>query len=485
MIVLALLFTCVAGWLVTWPWLRTRPDIGPVIALCLSFTAGAAALSLYLLLINLAHTPWNRATVLGPWLAAMLAFVYLWRGDFQSRWKWSRPDWLELPALIFGAVILFAWIPYERLMPLNEWDAVMLWMFKGKAFYLDGGVAPYMSRAHEFLGNPAYPLLVPLYATFLYIFMGETADQAAKLLSPCFFASLVAGFYYLVRRYGSRPVAATFAAMLMGVYMVALVAFRYAGYADTAVAASVLLGAGFLYAWFRDGDYADFGLAVLFASVGAWTKNEGQFFLAGFGLLAAGRLLWKRVMDWRYWAALVLIPGLAVVPWALARSLYGVKRPGQLSGEIVQTNANSFWPTLQALVQHALLPGPPDASGLRVWLFNLAFPLCLLAVILYRRAGLDHRFLLLPLLVAWQLFGVTLVYVTGPVSLQWMIGSSLDRVLSQIAPLALLSAALAFAAYYSAAEAREQEAAAAAASKTAARAPAKAPPKVAAKARRK
>ena len=34
--------------------------------------------------------------------------------------------------------MLAAWVPYERLMPLNEWDAIMLWMFKGRAFYLDG-----------------------------------------------------------------------------------------------------------------------------------------------------------------------------------------------------------------------------------------------------------------------------------------------------------------------------------------------------------
>jgi hypothetical protein len=358
-------------------------------------------------------------------------------------------------------------------------------MFKGKAFYLDGGVAPYMSRAHEFLGNPAYPLLIPLYATFLYIFMGQAADQAAKLLSPCFFASLVAGFYYLLRRFGPRAVATAFTAMLMGVYMVALVAFRYAGYADTAVTVAVLLGAGFLYAWYREGDYRDFSLAVLFASVGAWTKNEGQFFLAGFGLLAGTGVLWNFRRNWRYWATLVLIPGLAVVPWALARSLYGVKRPGQLSGEIVQTNANSFWPTLQALIQHALLPAPPDPTGSRVWLFNLAFPLCVLALFLYRRAGLDYRFLLLPFLVAWQLFGVTLVYVTGPVSLQWMIGSSLDRVLSQIAPLALFSAALVFAEFYKTAEARvpapEREEAVAAAGRGSGKGPARA----SSKARRK
>ncbi|HYM12833.1 MAG TPA: hypothetical protein VEU62_18995 [Bryobacterales bacterium] len=449
MIALALLFTCLAGWLILGPWLRTRPQIGPVVTLCLSFAAGAAALSLQLLLCNLGHIPWNRATVIAPWAAACAAVLYRRRGSLRLAWpKWSRPAWSEWPALLgaalFAAIVLLAWVPYERLMPLNEWDAIMLWMFKGKAFYLDGSVAPYLRRAHEFLGNPAYPLLIPLYATFLYIWMGEAADQAAKLLSPCFFASLAAGFYYFVRRFGSRPVAAIFTAMLIGLYMVDLVAFHYAGYADTAVAASVLLGAGFLYAWFLEDDYADFALAVVFASLGAWTKNEGQFFLGGFGLLAAGRLLWKRAWGWRYWLTLVAVPGLAVVPWAVARSLYGVKRPGQLSGEIVQTNVTSYWPTVKALVEHAFAPS----------IFNIAFPLCLLAVLLHRRFGLGPRFLVLPLLVLWQLFGVTLVYVTGPINLQWMIGSSLDRVLSQIAPLALLSAALVFAAYYNVAEAR-------------------------------
>ncbi len=275
----ALLFTCLVGWLILRPWLSS----GPLVALCLSFAAGAAALSLQLLLYDLARIPWNRWVVVVPWAVVAVGSLRrrpprLWRP------QWRRPHWLELAALAFGAIVLAAWVPYERLMPLNEWDAVMLWMFKGKAFYLDGGVAPYLSRAGEFLGNAAYPLLVPLYATFLYVWSGEVADHAAKILSPCFFASLSAGFYHLARRFGSPGVAAVFTAMLGGTFIVDAVAFHYAGYADTAVAAGVLLGAGFLYAWFREDRYEDFSLAVLFASIAAWTKNEGFLFLAGLGV---------------------------------------------------------------------------------------------------------------------------------------------------------------------------------------------------------
>ncbi len=437
MIWLALLFTAAAGWVLLRPWLRS----GPVIGLCVGFTAGAAALSLQLLLYDLARIPWRRWTVLGPWVVAFGVFLYK-RRPARPRWRWPQP--MELAALAFAVVALMAWVPYERLMPLNEWDAVMLWMFKGKAFYLDGGVAPYLRRAQEFLANPAYPLLVPLYSTFLYICVGAPADHAAKLLSPCFFASLLGGFYYLLRRFGSRPVAAVFTAMLLGVYMLSFVAFHYAGYADTAVTAAIVLGAGFLYAWWREEHHADFALAALFASIAAWGKNEGQFFLAGAGALAAGRLLWRRQWNWRLWTRLAVFPLLAVAPWVAARGLYGIRRPGQLSTEIVQTNVASYLPTLKALIEHAFAPS----------VFNLAFPMLLLAVALHRRAGLDAKFLLLPALVAWQMLGVAWVYITGPISLQWMIGSSLDRVLSQIVPLALLSAAVVFASYYDRAEAR-------------------------------
>jgi len=428
MIWLALVFTVAVGRIAAPFWL-------------LSFPVGAAMLSLQLLLYDLAHIPWTRLTVIAPWLAA--GGYYVWRRR-PALSPPAFPRWIEWPAIAFAAVALFAWVPYERLMPLNEWDAVMLWMFKGKAFYLDRGIAPYLARAPEFLGNAAYPLLVPLYATFLYLWTGEVADHAAKILSPCFYVSLLAGFYHLVRRFGSRPVAAIFTAMLAGLHIVDFVAFHYAGYADTAVAATVLLGAGFFYAWLRDGAWRDFALAVLYASIAAWAKNEGFLFLAGLGTLAVARLLWQRRWDWRYWAALAGLPFLAVVPWALARSLYGIERPGQLSGEIVQTNLASYWPTLKAVAQHAFALGA----------FNLVFPLLLAAVALHRRAGLDWRFLAVPALVLWQVLGATLVYVTGPVSLQWMLGSSLDRVLSQVAPLALLAAALAFASYYDAAEQR-------------------------------
>ena len=173
MIPLALLLTALLGWLLVRP---VAAGIPACPSLALGFLTGAAALSLQLLLYNLAHIPWNRWTILLPWLALVAARAPRPRVSASPR----LPGWLELPGLLFAAAVLLAWLPYERLMPLNEWDAVMLWMFKGKAFYLDRGIAPYLARAGDFLANPAYPLLVPLYATFLYLWARSEERRVGK-----------------------------------------------------------------------------------------------------------------------------------------------------------------------------------------------------------------------------------------------------------------------------------------------------------------
>ncbi len=51
---------------------------------------------------------------------------------------------------------------------------------------------------------------------------------------------------------------------------------------------------------------------------------------------------------------------------------------GLIFGRVTYLGMASYWPTLKALVEHAFVPS----------VFNLAFPLLLLSLVLYRRAGL-------------------------------------------------------------------------------------------------
>ena len=77
--------------------------------------------------------------------------------------------------------------------------------------------------------------------------------------------------------------------------------------------------------------------------------------------------------------------------------------------------------------------------------FQLAAPLLLAAaaggIILRPRPA----FWIPVFLVAWQIGGALLVYATGANDLTWWLGTSADRVLSQLVPLALLPAMLLYA----------------------------------------
>jgi len=76
-------------------------------------------------------------------------------------------------------------------------------------------------------------------------------------------------------------------------------------------------------------------------------------------------------------------------------------------------------------------------------------------VVLFRRAGLDWRWCLLPGLVGWQMLGLLGAYVAGRNEIQWWIGTSLDRILAGVAPLALLGPAVLAGAWAAARESQE------------------------------
>src|SRR5262249_52923443 len=83
----------------------------------------------------------------------------------------------------------------------------------------------------------------------------------------------------------------------------------------------------------------------------------------------------------------------------------------------------------------------------KVNVYNLTFWLLAASMLLFRRAGLGGAWWLLPGLVFWQMVGLLGAYLSPRNDIQWWIGTSLHRILSQIAPLALLAPAVALAAW--------------------------------------
>jgi len=394
-----------------------------------AFCAGAFAVSVEMFLLDVSGLGWSLPILLAPW--ALIVALRL----RQSNWRLLPQPTLKLePAhaiLLVAAIPVALLLPYERLMPLTlqTWDSWAIWLFKAKAFYADGTVSTYLERSAEFEGQPGYPLLVPLYGAFIYLLNGGVADQVAKLYSPCFYLALIGLFYGFARRLSTVTIASSLTAVLCLVPAVATVAFDLPGYADTALAAYLVAGGGFLYFWLKQGRTEDlWGLSIA-ATAAAWTKNEGQVFMAMALLVGVAGLLRHKGPTWR-WAALLLPAVALMASWSLVRGAYGVEAAGFAPGLSFQLDL--FTLSLKTLVARSFNPT----------LFALAFYMFAAAMLLWKPLKGPLEFWSLPAIVFAQLGAALLAYSTGRNDIDWWLGTSADRILSQVAPLALLPVAV-------------------------------------------
>jgi len=425
---LVLLLTALAGWAL----LPRRLDAGPIAGLSLGFLGATFFISVEMFVFDLFGIGWNRLALLLPWVGALGWALYSRRDTIAPpKLSWSNANLIALSAV---AGILAIWLPYERTLPMTQhnWDAWAIWLFKAKAFYLDGEIGVYLSRVKEFIGQPGYPLLVPLYATFLYFWEGGVADHAAKLYSPVYWLALLGALHYLVSRIANATTACALTVSAALTPIVAVAAYHWAGYVETALTAYFVVAAGFLYLWFRDGDATDLAVASIAAAAAAWTKNEGQFFFAGFAALGLLKLLRER-RPWPQWVLLLAPATTIIVGWSAVRAFHQIEAAGFSMGL-------SFEPSLFYIAAGTVVSKmfSPD-------LFNIAFYAWGLGLIAALRLRPNSAYWALAGLVAWQLGGSVLAYSTGRNEIQWWLGTSADRLISQVAPLASLSLAPLFA----------------------------------------
>ena len=429
MIYAGYIFTCVIGWLLI-PKFAARF----VERVAIWFALGAFAISIEMFAFDLAGIGWNRWVLLLPWSVLGAVRLYQGRGGFAPG-AWPRPTWWQLLLLVLALVPAAVWWPYERAMPLTSsaWDAWAIWLFKAKAFYLDGSVDPFLARAVEFTYHqPGYPLLMPLYGVFLYTLNGAVDDYGFKMASVCFLLASLGVFHYFARGGGQLGPPLALTAMLASVPMLNIVSFELAGYVDIVLAFYLLASAGFLHAWWREGSRIDLAAASVAATAAAWTKNEGQFFLAAIVVLGAAGLLLNSRSGKFEWLVLLGPPTALLLPWTIVRTGHGVQAAGFAIGF-------NFDPQLFSIAVAALV-----TESLRWDLFVLTFVLFVAAAVGAALLRMATGFWILPGLVAWHLFGALMAYSTGQNDLQWWLGTSADRILAQIVPLALLPVALVF-----------------------------------------
>ena len=379
---------------------------------------------IYVLLAALAA----QATAVSPWAAAGQNGTTT---ETRSR-GWSRGGYAAAVLLVLLVLLVTAF--GDRLV----WDGWAIWTLRARVLFLEGGLPSivYEKPGPLDFAHPEYPLGVPLLDWWLYRHAGAPAPALAGLAGWVWLAALVGLLWTALRRTGAAPAA--------GLAALALVLFRpisqgaLGGTADVVMSLAVLGAAVELRAaWEREagdsrnGSAAPWLRAMLYLLLGALAKNEGAALAVAAcgGVLLAGALRRRRPP---FAAAVLLLPVLAAGAWQLhVRSMgLGVEQIGSLSaagglGERAVVIAGALgglalhrsWPPVAALV---LLGG---------W-----------AMIRRRLAPEPAHWLVLGYFAATMV-----VYLSTSQPLDWLLATSLGRVMTHLVPAAVYLALVAVA----------------------------------------
>ncbi|NLH98567.1 MAG: hypothetical protein GX446_03640 [Chthonomonadales bacterium] len=328
-----------------------------------------------------------------------------------------------------------------------SWDGWTIWQFKARAFFHDGDARFLAQAAHDF-AHRDYPLLVPLHSWWAYVHAGTDNDKLAQAVGLLFAADLVALTYGLTCMLSGNR-CAVFAAALVAAQP-AVIRHASSGYADAPLAAFLVAVAVLLVERHQAGHLRLSGLVGLALAGCLLTKNEGAAALLGVGALMISGMILGQV---RLRAALLtLAVALAcVTPWwatkhrldlrsdMLGGATYPVVEASQGPGRDVERRRplERVPVILEAIGQSLTSVGPRYPAWGLAWVIAAVGVWALWRM---RRSGrTDLRIFRAPLLVLGaQALACTAAYMATPHALEWHLRTSLDRLMMQALPLALV-----------------------------------------------
>ena len=339
----------------------------------------------------------------------------------------TRAEAMAVAALALAAIALAAALVARTVAsPHGSWDAWAIWNLRAR-FLLRAGADWRFAFADVSGSHVGYPLLLPLVVARLWSFCGET-PLAPALVAATFTLGAVAIVAAAVAVRAGVLAGAAAGLLLTGTE--AFVKWGPSQCADVPLAALVSAAAALLV---LDRDPArpsgaSLALAGTFLGLAAWTKEEGLLLAVTFaGWTVVSRGGWRRLLVLGAGAALPALAWLhfrAAIAPRLAAAFTAGQTPSSIAGRILDPVR---WGVILKSAAH-LLPGR-----------SLPLPLVAVAVALLLGARLREARrspVVAPLLAA--IAGCLVVYASTPEPLEWLIATSLERVLLQPWPALVL-----------------------------------------------
>lgn len=327
------------------------------------------------------------------------------------------------PVLGLVIAVLIPALALALTTPRPGWDGVAIWHFKGRMFYVDGGVrlAALLDPARDY-AHPGYPLHVPLLLAGLARAMGDWQDPPLLVVGPLSYAALLL-LVYGAASLVARPALAL--AVVAGVAVLpGVVAHLAIGYADLPLAmyaAGTLAG---LTAWLTRGDHRALLLAGLSAGLATWTKQEGWLVLLSHGTAAWA---WAPRVG-RHRLALLAPLGVALsvaLPWLLVRMLAAIPGPPVGVG------------LLELPARLLTIAGAGIREGVALERWGTLWVGAGLGVLPWPRAGAGEPLArCLATVLGLMAAAYAAVYSVLAYDLSWLLATSLPRLLLHLVPVA-------------------------------------------------
>jgi len=228
-------------------------------------------------------------------LVAAVVSMTLWQPSRDISWKPPSPShkqkvlraiaWMSL--LASGGVFLMSYIGYRRNFPHAGWDAWAIWDLRARFLYRGGAnwkdaFSPALSWSH-----PDYPLLLPASIARCWEYLGRETMAAVTAVQLTFGVLTVAGLGSAIAILRGRVQSALASLVLLSTPF--FLRHTAAGFADVALGAYLVSALAMVCIQETASRPAFLVTAGMLAGFAAWTKNEGQLFLAA---LLISQVVW-------------------------------------------------------------------------------------------------------------------------------------------------------------------------------------------------
>jgi len=343
---------------------------------------------------------------------------------------------LAIPLVVATCIAFHYDIRFAAAHPHGAWDAWAIWTLRARFLFRSG--TQWRDAFSSVIGysHHDYPLLLPATIGRLWVYLQHEARMVPTMLGFCFMLCTVGLAMSCVAMLRSKS-----QALLVGAVLVTtpfFVKHAVSGYAESPLMFFFLATTALLV--MSDSRPQILVLAGLTAGLAAWTKNEGLLFL-----VATGTSLTVQVFLTRGWTACIrtaslfvtgVFPILAVIILFKSQIHVGnsLFEPNLVGGTVLgRIAALGLYSTIS---KHYF----GEIWEFGEWEISMVPVLAGYYLLLGRLRGVKQKPGLVTAMgtLAITFVGYFFVYVITPTELEWQLANSLNRILLQLWPSAVV-----------------------------------------------